>query len=307
MPDGPFEAVPDGKLAVRRRIRDDLHGHVEVLRFPRDGVRPGGRGEVRVHVRVLGPGRHEPLLAAVGPGQVGHDGAGDPEVHVVPVEEVLVLDVAAAHQGGLSVQERELPMVPVGGQAGKVVVQEERRLMEGIHPRTHGPEPLQRRPVLVRIGRLVQDNPDIDSLGRPCGQDACEQGAAGIQPETVGLHVDGLFGLPELVLEQFPVLLSIGDEGHGIALRRPHVHVLFHQGGQLLIFGPYARVAGRIHHLGHIRRVHRRTVAAAGQEQAAAQQDQDRGRPAKHRSPTCSWPPPPPGRRDKAGCTEARC
>ena len=76
VPDGPFEAVPDGKLAVRRRIRDDLHGHVEVLRFPRDGVRPGGRGEVRVHVRVLGPGRHEPLLAAVGPGQVGHDGRG---------------------------------------------------------------------------------------------------------------------------------------------------------------------------------------------------------------------------------------
>ena len=37
------------------------------------------------------------------------------------------------------------------------------------------------------------------------------------------------------------------------------------------------------------------------------EQDQDRVRPTDHGSPTCSWPPPLPGRRGTAGCTAARC
>ena len=194
----------------------------------------------------------------------------------MPVEEVFVLDVAAAHEGGLPVQERELPVVPVRRQAGEMVVQEEGRLVEDAHLRAQGPEPLQRIPVLLGIGRLVQDDPDVEPFGRPRRQDSRQHGTASVQPKAVRLHVDGLLRLPELVLEQFPVLRPVGDEGHGIALRGPHVHVLFHEGGQLLIFRPYTRVAGRIPHLGHIRRVHRRTITAAGQQQAAAKQNQFR-------------------------------
>ena len=167
-------------------------------------------------------------------------------------------------------------MVPVRRQAGEMMVDEERRLMEDVHLRAHGPEPLERCPVFLGIGRFVQDEPDVDPLGRPRRQDAREQGAASVQPEAVGFHIDGPLRLPELVLEQLPVLRPVGDERHGIALQGPHVHVLFHQGGQLLILGPYARIVGRIRHGRHIRRVHRCTVTAAGQKQADDKQDQFR-------------------------------
>ena len=137
---------------VGRGFRDDLHCHVEILRLPGKGVGAGGRGQVRIHVGIRGPGRHEPLVPAVSPGQIGHDGAGNPDIDIMPVKEILVLDVAAAQEGGLSVQESKLTVVPVRSQAREMTVQEKGRAVEGVHLRVLGQESLQRRTVILGIG-----------------------------------------------------------------------------------------------------------------------------------------------------------
>ena len=51
----------------------------------------------------------------------------------MPVEEILVLDVAAAHIGDAPVQDRKFPVVPVRSQSGEMAVHPEGGPVEGIY------------------------------------------------------------------------------------------------------------------------------------------------------------------------------
>ena len=212
-----------------------------------------------------------PLVSMERFSQVRHDGSGDPDVGVMPVEEVFVLDVPAADVGCASVQNQQFPVVPVRGEAGDPTVQEEGGPVERVHLGAVIPERLQFPDVLLGIGRFVQDDAHVGPGGRLLPEDAREDGSDGIQTEPVRLDINGNLSLFHVIEQPVQVLLSFGDQGHGVPSGGFHVGVLLHQSGQLLILGTDSGIQRSVRYDGDIGLVQRGAVTAARQRKTAEQ------------------------------------
>ena len=270
---GPFEAVPQGEHLVVRRVRNNLHGYVRKLRHFRQVVHPGRFLQVFFHIEGAQLGSHAVLVFFIDGGEVGHGGAGDTDIGIPPVKEILVLDVAAAHVADLAVYEQDLPVVPMGCQVGPHIVQQHNGPMEKIQLYSIFFQGGQLFQMLFFVGGFVQDDADVHPAPGLFPQDVFNYGSGRICAETVVVYVDGLFGIFKVFLEDVPFLSAVRKQGYGIALRGLQSGVLFHQGRQLLVCQPDAGILRGILYLGDIGLVQRGAVAAACQKQGSGQKE----------------------------------